>query len=311
MSSLKYARGYRRSFLGKGYYVPMPTLSDDVLAQMVKRRTSPKHIIRYQHYSVIQHRKRRLPFLTAVNIDGRKLKKIRRDDVFKTGRNKWKKDKRISNRYQLGQELYKAEDSDFDIGHLVKREDVQWGATYSNAKTYARNTFFYTNAAPQHPVLNRGIWRHLEDYILHDEVSSARLKINVFTGCILSKRDPFFVNRIRGKLVQLPVYFWKIVYYIDNNKELCRVAFLVGQKELLEKSGLLLTSRSIRRKRTTFSRFRKGDTFQVNVKLIERLTGCSFHPAKDVYKDKRSPALVLEEVQAGNVNKKNIVGLNL
>jgi endonuclease G len=302
--SLKYARGYSRTFLSRSQKVELPTLSESLSKCIArKKRGGGDGVLRYKHYSVILHQARKLPIVSAANLDGRKFKEIRRTSIFSKGRDKWRKDKRIGYNKQWGNELYIAENSHFDIGHLTKREDVQWGTTYKDAKLHASYTFYFTNAVPQHARLNQGIWRALEDYILHDETTSLEMKASVFTGPVLAENDPFFTHEVRGNRLQLPVLFWKIVYYLDAQEELCRVGFLVGQKELLEEEGVILRSRGV--SDTRFMNFGKGGVFQVNVSLIEELTDCEFTPAKDVYKDDRPSELVLEAVQARGVSDEN------
>jgi len=301
MPSLKFARGYRRYFLGKDYIVNMPTLSETLKTQVARRSKRLNHIIRYHHYSVIQHAERRFPIISAANINGAKFKKLRRDEIFSNGRDHWRKDKRIGYNRQWGKELYTSPNSDFDIGHLTKREDVQWGQTYALAKKHAQNTFYFTNAVPQHSVLNQGIWRRLENYILHHQATSDKLKINVFSGCVFKEDDPLFVNEVRGEQIQLPTLFWKVVYYINHDNELCRTAFMIGQAELLQEANITVRSRGTISD-TAFMDFEKGDTFQVNVSFIEELTGCSFELAKEIFHDHRDEKLILEEVQARGVD---------
>src|SRR3546814_8573174 len=117
--------------------------------------------------------------LTATNIDGLQFKKVPRKDS-------WRKDTRISKEFQFGKELYTAPKSNFDKGHMTKREDVQWGETFGIAFNAANSTFYYTNAVPQHNDLNRVIWRSLEDYILHHETKKNELRLCVFTGTVLT-----------------------------------------------------------------------------------------------------------------------------
>lgn len=307
MSSLQYARGYRRFFLGKPFVVNMPILSDHLMQQVARRSKRRDHIIRYHHYSVIQHAERRFPILSAANINGKKFKRLSREKIFSKGRDRWRKDKRISYNQQWGKELYTSPDSDFDIGHLTKREDVQWGRTYGLAKSYAQNTFYFTNAVPQHRIVNQGIWRKIENYILHHETTSQDLKISVFSGCVFQENDPVFVNEVRGSAIQLPTLFWKIVYYINHENQLCRTAFLVGQKELLKEDNVVRRSRGLADE-TAFMDFELGDIYQVNVDFIEKLTDCTFEPAKEIFKDERSENMILENVQARSAD---LSGLNL
>jgi endonuclease G, mitochondrial len=63
----------------------------------------------------------------------------------------------IDNELQGCPELYSTAHCDFDKGHMVKREDVQWGHSIAVASKAADSTFFYTNAVPQHAKLSQQI----------------------------------------------------------------------------------------------------------------------------------------------------------
>lgn len=296
MDIFKNLKGYRQTFLGKGYTVPMPTLSDELESKVVRRNNGRDYILRYARHSVIQHKERRFPILSAAIIDGQKFKRITRTELFPNGRDNWKKDKRIDYDYQWGRELYTFEDSDFDMGHLTKREDVQWGETYDDARKHAQMTFYFTNAVPQCPEVNQGLWRKLEDYILKEEVLSSKTKCCVFTGCVLKDNDPIFIHEVRDEEIKLPVLFWKVIYYINSSKELCRVAYLVGQRQLLTDAGIIRISRGVTGDEL-FSDFEEAKTHQVNISLIEELTDMTFAPAKDVFQDDRPREVILEDVE--------------
>lgn len=296
MDQFKFLKGYRQSFLGKNYYVPLPELSEKLKSKVVRQKKNDSFVVRYARHSIIQHKERKFPILSAAMIDGRKLKKITRTTLFPNGKDNWKKDKRIGYNYQWGKELYTFPDSDFDIGHLTKREDVQWGETYKEAKEHAQMTFYFTNAVPQCSKVNQGIWRKLEDYILKKEIVANNLKCSLFTGAVLKEDDPFFIHEIRGKQLQLPTLFWKVIYYINADAKLCRVGFLVGQKRLLEEANIVLKSRGII-ENPLFMDFSKADVHQVEVSLIEELTDMTFAPALDIFKDNRTKTSVLKDIQ--------------
>ena len=131
------------------------------------------------------------------------FKSIKREDIFSGGSDSWKKDDRIPKECQLGKELYSAEKSNFDRGHLTKREDVQWGESAEIARNAAASTFYFTNAVPQVDRLNRGVWRRIEDYILHHEVVKQSLKISMMTGPLLLDDDPDFVTEIQLSLIHI------------------------------------------------------------------------------------------------------------
>ena len=198
--------GYMEDFLDTRQPVAFPKLKAAQQKDLVPVDNTGDNILHYVNYSLQLSASRRFPYYTATNIDGKLFRKAPRKD-------KWRRDERIDKQSQWGPELYRAAMSDFDKGHMTKREDVQWGDSIAFASLAADSTFYYTNAVPQHAELNQRIWRSLEDYILHTETAENDLKICVFTGPVLSKLDPFFVTEVNGESIQLPTLFWKIVYF--------------------------------------------------------------------------------------------------
>ncbi len=256
-------------------------------------------LLTYPHFSVALSKLRKLPLYAAVNIDGKKFQEINRTALF-GGSDRWSVDPR-ADEYQWGNDLYSASGSEFDKGHMVKREDPQWGENLEQATEAARSTFYFSNCAPQVGDLNRKEWRSLEDYILKKESSQNKLKINVFTGPVLSENDPVFVTPVKGEQVQIPTLFWKVVYFTNDDHTLNRVGFLMGQKKLLFKNNIVrekeeeLEGVVIRPK--LFDDYEDAATYQVNINLIEQLTGLTFSQAKDPYKDSRSVKMVLKQVE--------------
>lgn len=245
-------------------------------------------VLHYMNYSVQLSASRKFAIYTASNIDGGLFKKATR------ARN-WKKDARLKE-FQYGTELYGADGSDFDKGHMVKREDVQWADTPGLAQKAADSTFFYSNAVPQHEDLNQEIWKSLEDYILHTEAKERSLRVCVFTGPVLSKNDPPFATEVNGETVLLPIVFWKVVVYSKSDGKLYRVGFMMSQRRLLTENGIILEVERDTDEDRLFLEFDDAETYQVNVPLIEELTGLRFHPAKDAYTDNRSKRLVLQDI---------------
>lgn len=284
--------GYSEQFLGPGRFVPLPQLTPAQQADLAPVAGTTDNIARYVNYSVALSRSRGFPFYTASNIDGILFKKAARS-------NNWRKDIRIDPAFQWGTELYGAQKSDFDKGHMVKREDVQWGNTLLDARQAADSTFFYTNAVPQHARLNQQIWADLEDYILHDESVEDRLRIAVFTGPVLNAADPEFVTPVRNKTIRLPILFWKVVVFAKTDGSLCRVGFLMGQKTLLSTHGIIksdLFERGVTPQGELFMQFEDADTYQVNLATIEALTGLTLSPATDLYQDERPIKLIVDIV---------------
>lgn len=245
-------------------------------------------IVNYINYSVQLSLSRKFPFFTASNIDGALFKKANRAPS-------WKKDERVK-AYQWGQELYSADKSDFDKGHMTKREDVQWGATPGLAQKAADSTFFYSNAVPQHKELNQQIWKSLEDYILHTETRKKSLKVCVFTGPVLTKNDPPFVTTVKDETILIPIVFWKVVVFPKEDGKLYRVGFMMSQKKLLTENGVVVELETATAEDELFMQFDDASTYQVNVSLIEQLADIKLTKAIDTYKDDRSIKLVLREI---------------
>lgn len=283
-------QGFDSCFLKDGRVdeeVSLPKLGPEMQKDLVLIPGNDQAIFHYIHYSLQLSRSRKFPIYTATNIDGNLLKKAERAAS-------WKMDTRAKN-FQWGSTFYSAPKSDFDKGHMTRREDVQWGATVELAQKAADSTFYYTNAVPQHKNLNQKIWKSLEDYILHKQCDPNDQKICVFTGPVLSKDDPDFVSNIKNETVQMPVLFWKIVVYPKKDGKLYRVGFMMSQRQLLEKDDTIKTK--LKRSRSEdYMNFDQADTYQVNVSLIEELTGLTFYAAIDSYTDKRSIQLVLSQI---------------
>lgn len=98
--------------------------------------------------------------------------------------------------------------SGFDRGHMVPAGD------YDSDQLLKDETFYLTNICPQSANLNRGIWKNLEDAI-REKI----LKYN-FAGIIITGSIVDSVNRetIGMNKVQVPAYFYKIIYLPDSSK---------------------------------------------------------------------------------------------
>jgi endonuclease G len=294
------ASGYRPLFIGDALPVPPPRLVRRLQREVAPAVGSADGSLEYQNYSVLQHGGRGFPLWSCANLDGGQWQQINRNEIFPGGSDRWRKDSRLDPGQQWGSDLYLAEGSLFDKGHLTKREDVQWGLTPEEAKAGAASTFYYPNSVPQHKDLNRRIWARLEDYVLQGETNPNKLRVCVFSGPALRDDDPEFVHPIHQRQVRLPVWFWKVVYFPKSDGKLYRVGFLMNQSKLLERDEIIRPARARGARAPVtesrlFSNFKEAGTFQVNIPLIERLSGLRFPPAIDSYTDARPNELVLDE----------------
>src|SRR5262249_56939354 len=100
----------------------------------------------------------------------------------------------------------------FDCGHLVRREDPNWG-TPSRAKKANADTFHFTNCTPQQWNFNERVryWAGIENYVL-DNAKAEREKVTVLTGPVLGDDDPPY------RYVQVPRAFWKILVRVQDGQ---------------------------------------------------------------------------------------------
>ncbi|WP_247237714.1 DNA/RNA non-specific endonuclease [Telluribacter sp. SYSU D00476] len=243
--------GYRPDFLDtdEQFHVPLPKLSavleKDAAIVSTPTNGSISHELKYMHFSVVMNRRRRMPFFTAVNIDGRQLRRIPRSD-------KWFKDPRINQQAQFGNELYA--NNDLDRGHMVRRLDPVWG-TVEEATIANDDTFHYTNSCPQHKDLNQRTWNDLEDYIL-DNADAHDFKVSVFTGPVFRADD------IPYRSARIPREFWKVAVLINNQtKKLSATAYLLSQADMINNLEFV------------YGAYR---TYQISIAQVEALTDLDF-----------------------------------
>lgn len=256
-------KGYSETFLAESdeleapldsFIVRMPGLADHLLDDAVEVTHDGKKTkhIPYCHFSVVYSRSRRVPRYTAVNIDGSKHRKIKR------GSDQWFRDLRLPRGIQLTREDYGH--PDVDRGHMVRREDPNWG-DLNVALVANEDTFHYTNAAPQHAQLNQNkrTWLGLEDYVL-DSAKTHGLRATVFTGPVLTDDDP----TLEDTDVQVPQEFWKVVVMVDADKRrLHATGYVLGQGKLIKN----ITEGFV---------FGQFATYQVRVSDIAVATGLDF-----------------------------------
>lgn len=271
---MKSRQGYNPKFHGVKLSLP------DVSAYRKEEITRP---LSFQNFAVVQHKVRRFPLYTAVNIKGDQLVNIARAE-----RDRWVFDSRISEEQQWGYEFYSHDANTFDIGHLVRRMDPCWGA---KAKRAELDTFTFTNACPQHKGLNRLIWQELERHIWEKGADTGKVDLTVFTGPVLSDRDKVFYKEVQGVEIQIPVLFWKVIVWKKTDGRLNAVSFIQSQlpfvKNRLKERGLHVL-RAPRFPDDYFENleFKDKKTYQVNIDSIESQTSIHF---KDVWTDVRFP----------------------
>ncbi|MCD8041906.1 MAG: DNA/RNA non-specific endonuclease [Tannerellaceae bacterium] len=106
----------------------------------------------------------------------------------------------------------------FDRGHLAPAGDMRW------SEKAMRESFYLSNICPQHPQLNRGIWKKLEEQVrvwaLEHEA------VYIATGPVI---EPGL--RVIGKNeVAVPEYFYKVIGIVADNRPV-GIGFLFENKD--------------------------------------------------------------------------------
>ena len=217
-------------------------------------------ILRYTHFSVLQSASRRLPMLTAVNIDGAKAFRLKR-------KGSWRLDGRLHPDHQIGNELYR--DNPLDRGHMVRRMDPGWGDSRDEAQQAEIDTFHYTNSVPQHEHLNQRDWVGLEDYIL-EAADTRDFRVSVMTGPVFRDTDRRLIAQPGAEDIAIPESFWKIAVMVHAG---------TGR---LSATGYILTQGDMIRD-ITEAAFVLGEykTYQVSIGLIEAATGFDWGGLRD------------------------------
>jgi len=296
--------GYNSIFLGQNFRIKFPELNEDQKKDLLKFESN-KFRLDYIHYTSVMSKSRRIAFFTAVNIDG---------DTWQDNSRKgaWSEDPRIAVTEQLGRKLYSAKKSDFDKGHLVRREDPEWGDKILSIKA-GENTFWFPNAAPQHEKLNRKIWAELESNVLHLGADEQNLKVNVFTGPVLAKTDGVFVTKVEDKEIQIPNLFWKVIVWTKSNGKAHAVGFIMSQEKFLIDAGIIKKPLVINKKKLgklgdedifEHLEFKDGKTYQVKIDEIEKLTGLKFDWPEVVRPFKKSKAAPITGTTIPHAKKK-------
>ncbi|MCB0686330.1 MAG: DNA/RNA non-specific endonuclease [Saprospiraceae bacterium] len=261
--------GYDQGFLGVP--VPIPWLSDEQYEKVARNKmaSSQRHILTYMHFSIVMNKERRLPFFTAVNIDGANKGDIPEDQGASTS---WYYDDRIDRDAQMDNRYYRdsnGQTNPLDRGHLVRRIEPTWSETNSSVTVVKahNDTFHWTNCSPQHSNFNKQtfLWATIENFLLYRAQAEGE-KISVFSGPIFKENDPLYMAPA-GVQLHVPVEFWKIVCYLKDGSLRVR-GFLLSQKKQI--NSMLETLN-----------YDDYNTYQVTLAALEEETGLSFRNSNE------------------------------
>lgn len=230
-------KGYDPNFLGTN--IPLPKLSQSMKNNTVEvppqfRRNNDKYLLNYYHYSVSMNKKRRCAWFSAAMIDGENFQDFDRPT------DKWFLDPRIDSKFQMGEELYAAKNT--DRGHLTRFKDLSWGSGTSGideAVKATNDSFHFTNCALQLDGFNQGKsrWQGLELFLLEKFAKKNERKMVVFTGPILKNSDPKYRNDSMTYTARIPLAFWKVCCLRRQDGSLSATAFTLGQEDVTDLPG--------------------------------------------------------------------------
>lgn len=228
--------GYDPGFLGIAVPMPVPRRPNEC-AQLADGSNE----LKYYNFSIVMNAGRRLALFAASNVDARAVAKepepghkytraglsgLDEGDV-----EKWFTDPRIRGTEQLPDRFFTKDRKAFDKGHIVRREDVAWGGSFSEVRRANGDTYFVTNCSPQTAGFNRSNrkdnWGAFEDLVLKQAKAE---KYCLFAGPVLHAADPEFtgVDDFGGVKVRIPQKYWKVVVARAGNA-LKSFAFVLNQ----------------------------------------------------------------------------------
>ncbi|QGM96915.1 DNA/RNA non-specific endonuclease [Methylocystis parvus] len=230
--------GYREDFI-PGHTVPLPSLSAKLLKQIAPLRAgeadAESGLLKYEHFSVVINKTKRIAIYTATNIDGATYLDVNRStgQVAAAEADQWFKDPRVSAGFVLDQTFYSDWSHIFDRGHLTRRSDPTWGDADTAERANA-DTFHFTNCSPQHFRFNQSakFWQGVERFVLENGVlaDDARKPLCVIQGPIYDEK----IDRTADD-VQIPSSFFKIVVW-KGKSGLKSVGLVVDQFNLLDET---------------------------------------------------------------------------
>ncbi len=259
--------GYDPRFLGVN--IPLPQPKKTILKQIAKLEDKSIEL-KYFKYSVIFSEIKKMPLISAVNAEGDS--DLRKDDSKR--KDDWLRDWRIDKDCQLTDRFYAK--SGFDKGHMSRFEDANWDTTEAKALRNGIYTCFYTNACPQVPGINRNgdnLWGKLEKAVLEKGIKKEegnQGRMTVFNGPVFDEEK----DRVR-KGVTIPMQFYKIVLWLNDDNELRATAFKLSQ-ELLVTDDQFVESLMLGEEAIDLDQLVEYKKHQCSIKSLGRATKIDF-----------------------------------
>jgi len=267
-------RGYDSGFL-RGFEVPLPVVRPQRAAELIRDRFGNPQILDYHHFSLTMNRRWLLQMWSAANVDYSPEFQWAPRKAY--GNEDWIHDPRLPQSLQIDDaELYKPAEK-FDRGHVVRRDDCAWGATWEEAEYANSDTFHWTNCTPQHEGFNqsskRGLWGRLENHIARASEAVGNRAI-ILGGPVLDRKRAIPHDFGGGEFL-VPLDYWKVVVVQEagsakQKSKLRAYAFVLEQESIIKQKGLEGLSRE--------ERFAVGDfaAYQHPLAEVGSMTGIVF-----------------------------------
>ena len=226
--------GFDPAFLGTT--VPLPEVIDPaaVAAPLLGTGTGAvpaEYELKYEHFSIVMHRVRRLALFTAANVDlspaARRPDPTLDDHAYTrdglggldpNDTERWFLDPRLAPEHQTPDVFFTRDRGAFDRGHLVRRDAVTWGRDYEQVRRANGDSFHVTNCSPQVGHFNQarrserdGLWGDLEREVAR---RGAGDRLCVLSGPLFTGGDRDFHGH-GGLTLPIPSVFWKVVVSRD------------------------------------------------------------------------------------------------
>jgi len=233
--------GYDPAFLGID--VALPSLSRRGAQIAAPLIDGGGHELKYEKFSIVMHKRRRLALFTASNVDWREI--VRLVDGKRPSRRqltglregeieKWMSDRRLLQEHQLPDIFWTQDGGAFDKGHLIRRDDVAYGANLIEMQRGNGDTYHTTNCSPQIAGFNqsaRGVdnWGDLENLVQQQTRSE---KAAILSGPVLADDDPLFEGRGDNGtsiVLRIPRRFWKIIIVLSEKGQPQAYGFMLEQ----------------------------------------------------------------------------------
>lgn len=257
--------------------VEIPTVVEARASELYTGRDGKPVVLKYHHFELVMNEARRLQMWSAANLDYSPSRKTDGDRE-SWGKDRWIPDPRIPAAVQIFDADFYKPAGNIDRGHVVRREDNEWGDDEMEIEFANSDTFHWTNCTPQHEAFNQsnparndrtyrgreGVWGAFENHIQQSRKGDDT-KACIIAGPILAKGDPK-KDFGRGE-IQYPIRFFKIVCVVEpseQGKRLCAFGFILSQGDVVKEFGI---------EKFEPGRFKR---LQSSLKEIEEATGLVF-----------------------------------